>query len=115
MTRRDSVNSPEKVAARTAAATQGRRDASATLRRSTERQQPEWTEGQRVCIVGVGMDNLIHEHHTVTGMSKLYVFSMQKVKGGERERRHRLRDGHSPGGSSYGGTDIHATCQRPKK
>lgn len=110
MTRRDSVNSPEKVAARAVAAAQARRGESAALRRSAARQQPVWTVGQHVCIEGVGTAAPVHEHHTVTRLTKAYVYSAKL--GATQERRHRLDNGKSAHG--YGYTTVNATCQRPK-
>ncbi len=75
--------------------------------------QPEWTDGQHVCITGRGMDNVVHEHHTVTKVTKTFVTSTQNVTP-RRIRRFRISNGASVPYSAYGGTSIHATCQRPK-
>lgn len=74
---------------------------------------PEWREGQRVCVLGYGTTGGTHEHHTIVRLTGLYVISAKA--GTDWTRRHRRRDGRSPGGSGYGGTTIAATCQRPKK
>jgi len=75
-------------------------------------EQPNWQVGQYVCVIGWGTAAPVHEHHEVMRLTKLYVISVKPRTA--RERRHRLDNGHSPGGTSYGGTTIHPTCQRPK-
>lgn len=76
-------------------------------------EQPAWQIGQRVCVIGFGTAGMLHEHHEVVRLTKLYVISAKP--GATWTRRHRLDSGRSsPGGTSYGGTDIYPTCQQPK-
>lgn len=71
-----------------------------------------WTTGDRACVVGHGTAAIVHEHHVVERVTKLYVFS--KTRDADITRCHRLSDGWSTG-HGYGGTTISPTCQRPKK
>ncbi len=69
-------------------------------------------EGQRLCVIGLGVDNLAHRHVTVTGFTKLYIKTETRDGIVERFRRD---DGSSVPYSAYGGTQIHLSCQRPRK
>jgi hypothetical protein len=72
----------------------------------------EIAPGRRVCIVGVGMDNLVHTHGAVQRTTRTLII-VKTDKG--TERRYRKDDGGSTPYSQYGGTSIHLTCQRPKE
>lgn len=72
--------------------------------------------GDRVCVVGYGTANPVHQHHTVTGLTKLYVKTEFKDRHGDVVKdRHRIEDGRSTPYGPYGGTDLDTTCQRPHK
>ncbi len=69
--------------------------------------------GDRLCVLGFGTAGGVHEHHVVTSISKLYVTS-QSMPSRRHTRQHRIRDGRSPGGDGYGGTEAATRCQQPK-
>ena len=71
--------------------------------------------GDRVCVVGFGTASIVHEHHTVTRVTKLYIVSEADKGKHASERRHRRSDGQSPGGDGYGGTTVHLSCRKPRK
>lgn len=71
-----------------------------------------------VCIEGYGTANILHEHHVVTGVTKLYVKSTStwsNVNKRPVSRRHRRDNGKSTPLGEYGGTEIYTTCQRPEE
>jgi hypothetical protein len=68
--------------------------------------------GQRVCVVGVGGDLLVHRHPIVERVTQTLVVT--KAPDGT-ERRFGISDGRSKPYRPYGGTTIHTTCQRPER
>lgn len=61
--------------------------------------------GRRVCVVGYGFSNGIHEHTTVTRVTRTMI-----VTG--NGRRFRRETGGSIPYEPYGGTRFSITCQR---
>lgn len=72
-------------------------------------------EGQVVCEVGRGTDNVIHRHWRVDGITKLYIKHRLGNHKDDPVSRFRRDDGRSVPYSEYGGSTIHTTCQRPRK
>lgn len=68
---------------------------------------------QKVCVVGFGTANIVHEHHTVTRFTATLIIVQRIVGGRTAERRFRRTDGRSPGGDGYGGTEVYPACRRP--
>lgn len=82
-------------------------------RTKTRIQPTEYTEGQRVCMAGIGTDILAHRHGTVERLTKTMV--IVRDKRGIPYRFTRGAIGRSVPFNPYGGTRIHPTCQRPKR
>lgn len=68
--------------------------------------------GQRVCVIGRGTANLVHAHYAVTRLTAKQAVVSRVFKGRTVERRYWLSTGREVGGSEYGGTSVHTTCQR---
>jgi hypothetical protein len=70
-------------------------------------EQEKQVVGQRVCITGQGTDRPVHRHSVIKRVTK----TMIVVESGRRFNRDGRNDSipYSP----YGGTEVHATCQRP--
>lgn len=70
----------------------------------------EPTAGQRVCVVGVGADRLVHEHPRVARLTKTLIVT-------DNRRRFRRAAAGFDGWPStpsrpYGGVRLYVTCQR---
>lgn len=71
------------------------------------------TLGQRVCVVGRGTANCVHFHGKVSKVNKTMFTVAYTQRGYPLTRRYRF-DGHEVGASTYGGSYVATTCQRPK-
>lgn len=72
----------------------------------------EFKVGQAVCIVGRGTDAVVHWHGMVSKITKTQI--VVRANGGERRFRRDSGHGSIPY-SPYGGSTLHATCQKEKK
>jgi hypothetical protein len=77
-------------------------------RRAMSVAESKQVKGTRVCVIGRGADNLVHQHTVIDRVTKTLLIT----KGGRRFSRHTFRSAPS---QEYGGTRIFDTCQRPKK
>lgn len=85
---------------------------------SDEKKAAELVKDDFVCIVGYGTANMLHEHGKVLRLTKMYVVALVTSSNLNRtggSRRFRRDNGKSTPYGGYGGTEIHSTCQRPKK
>lgn len=69
--------------------------------------------GQSLCVVGIGSDNMIHRHVTITSITKLFINSTYTLRGGPMKARHRKDNARSVPYSPYGGTAAYTECRRP--
>lgn len=70
----------------------------------------ELKPGDRVCVVGRGMDSMIHHHETVLRITKTLLVTQNS--NGNASGRFRLDTTQSVPYSPYGGAYVHTTCQR---
>lgn len=73
--------------------------------------------GQRVCITGIGMDNVIHAHGRVARFTATTMIVESRRKDGTVHATRRYRTaGHgynkSVGSTPYGGTSVSPRCTR---
>lgn len=70
----------------------------------------EFKVGQRVCMIGRGIDAMAHRHGEIVRITKTLIV----VKSDRRGIEHRFnRESHrSVPMSEYGGTSIYRTCQK---
>lgn len=66
--------------------------------------------GAVVCVVGRGMDAMIHRHDRVIRVTKTMLVT-GNARGGFTDR-FRLENGQSVPYSPYGGTVVHTACQK---
>jgi hypothetical protein len=76
--------------------------------------EKEFELGQRVCIIGRGTANLVHRHARIIRITKTMYVAEYVLRGRTIDRRYRITDGREVGASEYGGSSMHAICQRPK-
>ena len=67
------------------------------------------TVGRRVCVIGVGADDISHRHSTIVRLTRTTIV----MDNGRRFRRDTWQN--SIPRSTWGGHTLHATCQRPKE
>jgi hypothetical protein len=78
-------------------------------------QAPQVKVGQVVCVTGIGMDNMVHRHEKVTRITKTQIVTRGLTGSRDIEGRYwRDREARSLPYVQYGGTNLHAECQRPK-
>lgn len=76
----------------------------------------EWpADGERICVTGQGMANMLHYHPTIVRRTRTMLITSGPSKFGVQNRRFYIETGREVGAHQYGGTTARTSCRLSRK